>query len=192
VIGSLPGIDGALSAVKQTAAAAHGFAATARDTVLDTKDTVVGYAETTVKTAASAFVAVKVAGIVVAAITAPVPTLVGLAVLALFAEHALEVKQGIEDDVARRKTARAKDRALTLLKSYGTIPKNAVIETDALKLVLDSETGSVSGTIRTGMFSSKDLQTLPIDELERLASNSSGDTAEVLGSYLAYRRSTAA
>jgi hypothetical protein len=192
VIGSLPSIDGALSAVKQTAAAAHGLAATARDTVLDTKDTVVGYAETTMKAAASAIVAVKVAGIVVAAITAPVPTLVGLAVLALFAEHAHEVKQGIEDDVARRKTARATDRALTLLKSYGTIPKTAVIETAGLKLVLDSETGSVTGTVRTGMFTSRDLQALSIEEVDRVADNTNGDTAEVLRSYLSYRRSTAA
>jgi hypothetical protein len=186
---SLPSVDGALSAVKQTAATAHGIAATARDTVIDTKDTVVGYAETTIKTVTSAFVAAKVAGIVVAAITAPIPTLVGLAVLALFAEHAISVKEGIDADVAKRKSARATTRALSLLKSYGAIPKTAIIETDGLKLILDSETGLVTGSIRTGIFSSRAVETLQVDEIEHLASLSSGDTAEVLNSYLAYRRS---
>lgn len=187
---TIPSIDGALSAVKQTAATAHGMAATARDAVLDTKDTVVGYAETTIKTATSAFVAAKVAGIVVAAITAPIPTLVGLAVLALFAEHAMAVKQGIEADVSRRKSDRATARALSLLKSYGAIPKTAIIETDGLKMILDSETGSVTGTIRTGMFSSRALETIPVDEIEALAASANGDTAEVLRSYLAFRRSS--
>ncbi|MCZ7861824.1 hypothetical protein O9X98_10570 [Agrobacterium salinitolerans] len=185
---SIPSFDGALSAVKQTAATAHGIAATARDAVLDTKDTVVGYAETTVKTATSAFVAVKVAGLVVAAITAPIPTLVGLAVLALFAEHAQQVKHGIEEGVAQRKSERATARALSLLKSYGAIPRTAIIETDGLKLILDSETGTVSGTVRTGMFTTRELQSLSVDEVAELAANASGEPAEVLNAYLAYRR----
>lgn len=187
---SLPSFDGALSAVKQTAATAHGIAASARDAVLDTKDTVVGYAETTVKTATSAFVAAKVAGLVVAAITAPIPTLVGLAVLALFAEHAQQVKQGIEEGVAQRKSQRATARALLLLKSYGAIPRTAIIETDGLKLILDNETGTVTGTVRTGMFTIRELQMLSVDEVERLAANASGEPAEVLNAYLAYRRAS--
>jgi hypothetical protein len=189
VIRSLPSLDGALSAVKQTAATAHGIAASARDAVLDTKDTVVGYAETTVKTATSAFAAAKVAGLVVAAITAPIPTLIGLAVLALFAEHAQEVKQGIEEGVAERKSVRASARALSLLKSYGAIPRTAIIETDGLKLLLDSETGTVTGTVKTGMFTTKELQSLSIAEIERLAAGASGEPAEILNAYLAYRRS---
>lgn len=166
------------------------MAATARDAVLDTKDTVVGYAETTIKTATSVFVAAKVAGVVVAAITAPIPTLVGLAVLALFAEHAQQVNQRIEDDVARRKSERATTRALSLLKSYGAIPRTAIIETDGLKLVLDSEAETVTGTIRTGMFSSRELEALSTDEVERFAASARGETAEVLQAYLAYRRTS--
>ena len=179
------------SAVAQTTATVHGAALSVRDTAADVTETAVGYAEGTVKTAMYAYAAAKVAGVVVAVITAPVPTLVGLAILWMFEDHARSVRTGIAEGVDRRKAGRTRERALTLLGSYGAIPSTAVIETDGLKMVLDSTTGAVTGTIRTGMFSMRELPSLSVSEIEGLVASSNGDTAKVLSSYLGYRKTLA-
>lgn len=170
-------------------AAAHDAVTTARDTAIGTVDSVVGYAEGAVKTAVFAFAAAQVAGVVVAAITAPVPTLVGLAIMLIFEEQARSMRDGIADGISQRKETRSRDKALKLLANYGAIPRTAVIQTEGLKMVLDSQTGSVTGTIKTGMFSERELSTFSEGEIEALISSSTGDKSKILSSYLSYRRS---
>ncbi len=166
-------------------------ATSARDTVVETKDTVVGY------TSAAADVAVIVASglafksFVVAAIVAPIPTLVGALILDVMWSQVSERVDEATGEMEARRLARENARILDKLAKYGRIPATALVETPTASLRLDTVAGTVSGHVKTGVFSSRAIEGMTEGELREFAAGADEETAKLVDSYLRYRARTA-
>ena len=107
-------------------------------------------------------------GITIVAITAPVPTVIGAAIIWLMAELVFGVANGISNDINSQKNNKRAARAIKTLKKYGAIPKTATIKTDFVNLEISSEDAKITGTILQGEFKDKDIDSLTEEEINRL------------------------
>ena len=134
------------------------------------------------------YYALKYAGIAVALVTAPVPTLVALAVLWMMELSIDSIKSDIDNELKDGKKKRDFDRVVNTLKKYGKIPQNALVETKFVKMEIDSLRGSVNGVVLAGKFKGVSLNDINDDELLELAAKSpDADTKSLLESYRSYR-----
>lgn len=132
--------------------------------------------------------AIKFAGISIALITAPVPTLVAISILWLMELSIDSMKSDIDKELTNKNKKRQFDTAVKMLKKYGKIPKTAIVETEHVKMEIDSVTGSVNGVILTGKFEDVELCNIETDDLLDLASSSpDSDTKSLIEAYLSYR-----
>lgn len=137
------------------------------------------------------FEAIKYAGLSVALVTAPVPTIVALAVLWLMELSIDSVKSDIDKELENKKKKREFEKVVTLLKKYGKIPSTAVVETEFVKLEIDSITGSVKGEVLKGKFKGGFFENIQPKELENLISTSPDkETASLIEAYLSYKSKT--
>lgn len=176
--------EAAQKAAMSTAGAIEERARGVRDAALDTVDTVKGAAVKVVNV--SLFLADV--GITIAVIVAPIPTLIGAALLWLFAEQAGEVNEQINRTVSNRQSKRQRERAIALLKKYGRIPETATISTGWVDVRIDSRAGQVTGKICKGEFKGRSLDSLSTSDLDRLIEMCPDtDTRDLLEGYRALR-----
>lgn len=132
--------------------------------------------------------AIKYAGLSIALITAPVPTLVGMAVLWLMELSIDSVKNDIDSELQDRKKKREFNQVVKLLKKYGKIPETALVETELVKMKINSVTGSVDGVVKEGQFKGVSLSDINDENLSELISTApDSDTKALLESYVSYR-----
>ncbi|MBM26249.1 MAG: hypothetical protein CL760_11350 [Chloroflexi bacterium] len=125
------------------------------------------------------------AGLTIAAVTSPVPTLIGIAILFIMGKFISDIADEVEDTKTQKKTK----KAIETLKKYGAIPKNAIVKTDLVEMNIDSEAGTVSGKILKGDFKNASLESLSISEIENLAHYAPEEkTKELLEAYLSFRK----
>lgn len=132
--------------------------------------------------------ALKYAGVSIALVTAPVPTLVAMAVLWLMELSIDAIKSDIDSELKDKEKKREFDRVVKMLKKYGRLPKTALVETKLVKMEIDSISGSVNGFVLAGKFKGVSLGDIEDNDLLELASTSpDGDTKSLLESYISYR-----
>lgn len=167
------------------------------DTVVDTKnsvvdtvalatDTVYTITKTVVSFGVTAAVVAGGVGLVVAAVTAPVPVLIGVCIFDImtmtyaFAPNPL-------DEVEMRAVKRQNSRLIEKLSRYGAIPATSLIETQNAKFRLDINTSTISGTIKNGLFSTRDIQSMSTEDLTSFASSTDEETRSLINAYLKFR-----
>lgn len=132
--------------------------------------------------------AFKYAGLSIALVTAPVPTLVAMAVLWLMELSIDSIKNDIDSELKEKEKKREFDRVVKMLKKYGKIPQTALVETKLVKMEIDSVTGTVNGFVLSGKFKGISLGDIDDNDLLDLASTSPDrDTKSLLESYISYR-----
>lgn len=133
------------------------------------------------------FEAIKYAGLTVAIVTAPVPTLVALSILWLMELSIDSAKSDIDKELNNKSKKREFDRIVGLLKRYGKIPKTSIVETEFVHLEIDAVEGNVSGTILKGQHQGKALSEFDEQELINLAlSAPDQETKTLLEAYISY------
>lgn len=133
--------------------------------------------------------ALKYAGLTIALITAPVPTLVAMAILWLMELSIDSVKSNIEHELDDNKKKREFDRVVGILKKYGKIPQTAVVNTEFVEMEIDSVSGSVSGVILQGEYQGISLNEVDDEVLAKLTETSPNkETKSLLEAYSSYRK----
>lgn len=123
-------------------------------------------------------------GITIVAITAPVPTVIGLYLILLITEYIVDVGNDIDNTKENKKI----DRAIKALKEYGVIPKNAIVKTDLINMNINSETGNITGTILKGTFKNKKIEEIDNNGIEEIIDSVSDEQIkDLLVAYLKFR-----
>lgn len=132
---------------------------------------------------------IKWTGLVIASITAPVPTFIAMAMFWLMEISLESVKNNVDGSLKDRKKKREFDRVVSVLKKYGKIPQKAIVETNLVRMQIDSGSGFVDGVIISGAFKDVLLSDLDDDSLISMASTTDDkDTKALLESYVSFRR----
>lgn len=160
------------------------------DAVTDTTDAVVGYARATKDAAAMTFQGFQTYGLVVGLIVAPVPTLIGTIMIDVMTSLVMERFASVARNAEANKALREKDRLVERLAKYGKIPATAIVETESASLKLDVVAGTISGQVRTGFFSNREVGDMSTEELERFAASTDAETANLIQAYLRFREAT--
>lgn len=168
-----------------TAAAEVG--ATVREKAYGAVDTAVAYTKAVVSFGKLATNVLALTGTVVSFVVAPVPTVVGFALIELLKAVARAHVDIADEEVAAKKLARENSGLLKTIARYGTIPATALIEAPAVKLRLDMASANITGTLRTGIFSSRAIEDMTDAEISDFAADTDDETAKVLEAYLSFR-----
>ncbi|TLX15937.1 hypothetical protein [Rhizobium sp. MHM7A] len=156
------------------------------DTVALATDTVCTITKSVVSFGVTTAVVAGGVGLVVAAVTAPVPVLIGICIVDIMT-MAYAFKPNPLDEVEMRAIKRQNGRLIEKLARYGAIPATSLIETPNAKFRLDMNNGTISGTIKSGFFSSSDIQTMSTDDLRSVAASTDKETRSLIEAYLKFR-----
>lgn len=182
----------AVNAARSAGEAVVDRAQAVKDTVTDTADAIAGYASATVATGKSFAVTGIYAGAFVLGIVAPVPTIIGGLILELMIGMAMARYKRVSDGLEAGKIARENSRILDKLAKHGKVPATALIETKSISLQLDVAAGTITGQVKTGLFSSREIGEMTVAELEAFAAKADPETAGLIGTYLKFRAAQAA
>jgi hypothetical protein len=161
------------------------------DTVALATDTAVTFTKDVITLGVNIAVVAGSVGLIVAAITAPVPVIIGLFVIEIMTIiHAF--KPDTIGEVEMRAIKRHNARLIEKLSRYGAIPATSLIETPNANFRLDMNAGTISGTIKSGLFSSRDIQTMSVNELKTFAAATDKETRSLIEAYLKFREAQAA
>lgn len=124
-------------------------------------------------------------GVVIAAIVAPVPTLIGAAMIWLMADYVEGIFNGIDDKKRSKKSARAIEK----LKKYGVIPQTAKIKNDFINMTISSETGEITGSILKGKFKKAKIEDLDIYDIQTIMEEvDDKETLDLLEALIAFKK----
>ena len=130
----------------------------------------------------------KLAGITIALVAAPVPTFVALSILWLMELSVDSVNADIDQALKDKQKKREFNRIVKTLKKYGKLPRTAIVETNEVRMDINSVTGQVDGRILSGKYSGREFSHLNNQELLEIASESKDkDTESLIDSYISYR-----
>lgn len=128
-------------------------------------------------------------GVAVAAVVAPVPVLVGLALLWLYEDEIAQTNKSIDNALSMRGAVRNRERAIAMLKKYGQIPETAVLATPFVEMKITNSTQQVEGSIKRGEFEGAQLHSLSDTDLVRLiASCPDEQSRDILEGYQSLRQ----
>lgn len=156
------------------------------DTVAVATDTVCTITKSVVSFGVTAALVAGSVGLVVAAVTAPVPVLIGVCIVDIMT-MAYAFKPNPLDEVEMRAIKRQNGRLIEKLSRYGAIPATSLIETPNAKFRLDMNNGTISGTIKSGFFTATDIQTMSTDALKAFAFSTDKETRSLIEAYLKFR-----
>lgn len=163
-------------------------AVTMRDAILDKADSFKGSASKVYAGAIGTLSLVSTLGLTVSAIAAPVPTAIGLGLLYLFELQYKQQCRDINNTVVAKWRKREQKRILALLKKHGAIPESALLETEWVRVSINSRTGEIRGTILQGQSKGTPLEQLSLQEIEVLTEHApDADTRSLLEAYLSFR-----
>ncbi|MEE5177164.1 hypothetical protein V2K54_25975 [Pseudomonas alliivorans] len=131
-------------------------------------------------------------GITVVAIVAPVPTVIGLALLWVMKAQLTHSDALIDKSVSDNRERKKLERVTGLLKKYGKIPETATLETELIRMVIDSKKGEVTGCVLAGEFHDRELSSMSDTDIERLMSFApDADTKGIVEAYQSFRQAQA-
>jgi hypothetical protein len=159
----------------------------ARDAILDKADSFKGSASKVYASAVGTISLASTLGLTVSAIAAPVPTAIGIRLLYLFELQYKQQCRDIDNTVVARWRKREQKRILALLKKHGAIPASALLETEWIKVCINS-TGEINGVVIQGPLKDRHLQQLSVEDIQDCIDCAPDDeTLEILQAYLAFR-----
>jgi hypothetical protein len=156
------------------------------DTVALATDTVCTITKSVVSFGVTAAVIAGSVGLVVAAVTAPVPVLIGVCIFDIMT-MTYAFSPNPLDEVEMRAIKRQNSRLIDKLSRYGAIPATSLIETPNARFRLDMNNGTISGTIKSGFFSTRDIQSMSTDELKTFVETTDKETRSLIDAYLKFR-----
>lgn len=181
-----------MRAIKELATGINNAAKTAQcrvETIYQTsKDEISNHIDDGVSAAQKVYIGAKgvvdtwvTAGVTISLVVAPVPTVIGLAMMWLINLSVEAAKSEIDNKSNIKKRQREIKRLTGILKKFGSIPQTAYIETRYVKIKLDATTNSIEGTILAGEFKGVGLNNIDCDQLEQLIQSCPcADTIDVL------------
>ena len=181
--------DAASQVQRQMAYGADVAKASLVDAALGAKDAaieaVVGQAEKVVGLGQSVFKIPYIElPLSIAFIVAPVPMAVGCGLMFIMDWKLDETQSRLKRRGAEARARRQFDRTVDLLQKHGHIPETAVLETEHIRLEINSTLMGVTGSVKTGWYASRCLPTLDDAELNHLIVMSTDpDTLEILRAY---------
>lgn len=156
------------------------------DVLTSTFDVVAKYSKKTLNFVASFGLIFFEIGITVAAVVAPVPTIIGAAIVWIMASFVINIANDIDNTKENKRAL----RAIKALKKYGAIPQTAKVKTEYLDITIDSEKGQIDGMFLKGDFKDKKLNELSVDEINEFINNSKDEHInDLLQGYLVFRES---
>lgn len=177
--------------VKNTSLAFENKAIGVKDGIVSVATSVAETGTRSVKTAMNITSFLAEVGLVIGAVTAPVPTFIGLCLLWLIEEQIKEIRGNFDQSLREGREARRFERVTSIIKKYGKIPETATLKTHLLTMDINSQTGVVAGTILAGKHKGRSLQSLTDDEVTTLISVAKDrDSAKLLEAYMAIRSSS--
>lgn len=128
-------------------------------------------------------------GLVFSMIAAPVPVVIGLALLYIMEDTKGETDTGLSnvESSANRAKKRDRERSISLLQKYGAIPTTATIETPLLIVYLDSVNESISGRVKSGKYKNTSLDNLDDGSIHELKLIADHESRQLIDAYTAYR-----
>jgi len=176
------------TAAKTAQCRAETIYKTAKDDIADCIDDGVSAARKVYVGAKGVVDAWVTAGVTISLVVAPVPTVIGLAMMWLINLSVEAAKNEIDNQVNMKKRQREIRRLTAILKKFGSIPQTAYIETQYVKITLDATTNNIEGKILAGDFKGVSLIDIDIDELQRLIQSCPcSETKDLLLGYKKYR-----
>lgn len=185
--------DAAERVQKNVAYTVDSTKATVRDAALDAKDAAVGSVVRQMGKAVDLgrslidipYIEFPIS---IAFMVAPVPLAIGVGLIVLM-EHKLEGTLGkTHARLYEAKRRRHFDRTVALLQKHGRIPETAVLETDHIRLEISSQCVDVKGTVKTGPYAGRCVQTLEAPDVDALiALCTDPETQEILYTYRRFR-----
>lgn len=173
---------------KSLAFAAETAAREAADAAIDKAATVTGTAVKAYEATCMIVSTVASIGVVFVAVTAPVPTAIGVALLWLMERDLKARFRETDRAVKADRDERRLERVTTLLNKYGSIPETALLETKHVRMYVNSRTGSVVGKVLTGEMKDVLLEDLTDADLARLIEYARDeDTRSILSGLQALR-----
>ncbi|MGE8067090.1 hypothetical protein [Pseudomonas sp. NPDC089569] len=159
----------------------------ARDSMLDARDIVVSSVAGAVDGVASATGTVLMLGVVVLPFVAPVPTLIGAGLLIIIGHEFESAGERAVDATIAKRERRKFERAVTLLQKHGEIPDAALLESEFLRLQINTQSGVVDGTILAGQFEGQRITELSREEIDALEAHAPDrETKKILTAYRGY------
>ncbi|WP_045861656.1 hypothetical protein [Teredinibacter purpureus] len=156
--------------------------------VLNTVDSGLATAKKTYTGIVGTIQAFTYAGIAIAFVVAPVPTAVGMAMLWLMELSIDAAKSDIDTQLEESLKKREFDRAVGLLKKYGRIPATAIVETEYVRLEIDSENGTADGIIKKGIFKKQTLSTLDSETINSMINSCpNNESKEIIQAFKAFK-----
>lgn len=173
---------------KDAALAAESSVLGARDAVLDKVAGATGAAMKVYYGIASTVHILASAGIVVVAVVAPVPFVVGVGLLWLIEMQIKMMSSDVDSAVKDEQSSRKMERVTGLLKKYGKIPESATMQTKFITMSVNSRSGEVTGKVLAGEFEGVNLDDLSNEDLDRLTDFVRDDeTKSILEAYRSLR-----
>lgn len=173
---------------KRAALTIETHAVTARDAILDRADSFKGSASKVYAGAIGTIDLITTLGLTFSAIAAPVPTVIGIGLIYLFELQYKQQSRDINNTVVTKWRKREQKRILALLKKHGAIPESALLETEWVRVSINSRTGEIRGTILQGQSKGTPLEQLSMQEIEVLTEHAPDvDTKGLLEAYLSFR-----
>lgn len=181
-----------MRAIKELATGINNAAKTAQcrvETIYQTsKDEISNHIDDGVSAAQKVYIGAKgvvdtwvTAGVTISLVVAPVPTVIGLAMMWLINLSVEAAKSEIDNKSNIKKRQREIKRLTGILKKFGSIPQTAYIETRYVKIKLDATTNNIEGTILAGEFTGVGLNNIDCDQLDQLIQSCPcADTRDVL------------
>lgn len=181
-----------MRAIKELATGINNAAKTAQcrvETIYQTsKDEISNHIDDGVSAAQKVYIGAKgvvdtwvTAGVTISLVVAPVPTVIGLAMMWLINLSVEAAKSEIDNKSNIKKRQREIKRLTGILKKFGSIPQTAYIETRYVKIKLDATTNNIEGTILAGEFKGVGLNNIDCDQLQQLIQSCPcADTIDVL------------
>jgi hypothetical protein len=178
----------ATNAAKRATHSVEVSAVTMRDAILDKADSFKGSPNKVYAGAIGTLSLVSTLGLTVSAIAAPVPTVIGIGLLYLFELQYKQQCRDIDNTVVARWRMREQKRLLALLKKHGAIPASALLETEWIKVCINSSSGEINGVVIKGPFKDRHLQQLSVEDIQDCIDCAPDDeTVEILQAYLSFR-----
>ena len=176
------------ASAKRAALTIETRAVTAKDAIRDRANSFKGSASKVYAGAIGTLSLVSTLGLIVSAIAAPVPTAIGLGLLYLFELQYKQQCRDINNTVVAKWRKREQKRILALLKKHGAIPASAILETQWIRVCINSSTGEINGVVSQGPFKDRHLQQLSVEDIQDCIDCApDNETLEILQAYLSFR-----
>lgn len=161
----------------------------AKDKAIDTADGMVGSISSAYCSVIGTAQILVNAGIIITAVVAPVPLAVGIGLMWLIELQINATYRSARQDADDASEKRSLERITSIMKKHGQIPQVATLKTSSITMSINSNDGTVCGSILKGSLEGRALDSLSLDDIAMLINEfRDEDTKKILEAYLSLRK----